>query len=267
MPAKNPNSAADIDGRDRDSQWPAAASSSSRLRLNQGGTAAHKTLNTALLQDGLNLTTKTTMAAADRGASAGLHSPLKHRDDDDDAGRRSSVFSSYPADHDAATATLPADWYQWPVMLAILPPLLTMYYGGNVEQWSEGFLLAIVGGYLYGLVKGLRACTAMNSRLFAHFLFQYSALGAVQVHAAPEMVAQAGVLAGVFVAARRRAVPAQRDPAAPENVQPLGGCVPGGAVRADGIYPAADAPVPVDEAPGAAVRSGLRAVRGADARW
>lgn len=48
---------------------------------------------------------------------------------------------------------LVADFYQWPVFLAILPPLLSIYYGGKMEEWSEGFMLVIVAFYLYGLIK------------------------------------------------------------------------------------------------------------------
>lgn len=45
------------------------------------------------------------------------------------------------------------DVYQWPVFMALIPPFLAFYYGGKVEEWSETFLLIIVGGYLYGLIK------------------------------------------------------------------------------------------------------------------
>lgn len=88
-------------------------------------------------------------------------SPSKKPFDVFDDSRRSSTTSVLIS---PSRATLPADWYQWPVMLAILPPLLTMYYGGNVEQWSEGFLLVIVGGYLYGLVKGILSCCYVEIR-------------------------------------------------------------------------------------------------------
>lgn len=46
-----------------------------------------------------------------------------------------------------------SDYYQWPVFFAILPPLLSLYYGGKVEEWSEGFMLLVIAFYLYGLVK------------------------------------------------------------------------------------------------------------------
>ena len=46
-----------------------------------------------------------------------------------------------------------ADVYQWPVLFAVLPPLLTLYYGGRIEEWAEGFTLLVIAFYLYGLIK------------------------------------------------------------------------------------------------------------------
>ena len=48
-----------------------------------------------------------------------------------------------------------ADFYQWPVFFAILPPILTLYYGGKIEEWSEGFMLLVIAFYLYGLIKSI----------------------------------------------------------------------------------------------------------------
>ena len=47
-----------------------------------------------------------------------------------------------------------SDVYQWPVGLALLPPLLSLYYGGSVQAWNEYFMLLVVAFYLYALVKG-----------------------------------------------------------------------------------------------------------------
>lgn len=48
-----------------------------------------------------------------------------------------------------------SDWLLYlPITLAALPVILSLYYGGRVEQWNEGFLLVIVAFYLYALVKG-----------------------------------------------------------------------------------------------------------------
>ena len=41
----------------------------------------------------------------------------------------------------------------WPVILAILPPFLSLFYGGKVEEWSQWIMLFVVAFYLYGLVK------------------------------------------------------------------------------------------------------------------
>lgn len=46
-----------------------------------------------------------------------------------------------------------ADFYQWPVLLPILPPILSIYYGGKIEEWTEVFTLLVVAGYLYGMIK------------------------------------------------------------------------------------------------------------------
>jgi hypothetical protein len=49
--------------------------------------------------------------------------------------------------------SLVQDFYQWPVLLALLPPLLTLWYGGKVDEWSEMFMMIVVAFYLYGLIK------------------------------------------------------------------------------------------------------------------
>jgi hypothetical protein len=46
------------------------------------------------------------------------------------------------------------DFYHWPVLFAILPPVLSIYLGGKVEEWNEGFLLIVIAFYLFALVKG-----------------------------------------------------------------------------------------------------------------
>jgi hypothetical protein len=48
----------------------------------------------------------------------------------------------------------PNEYYQWPVLFAVLPPLLSLYYGGKVEEWNEAFLLLIIAFYLYAIIKG-----------------------------------------------------------------------------------------------------------------
>jgi hypothetical protein len=52
------------------------------------------------------------------------------------------------------TQSLLSDLYQWPVFFAILPPILSLYYGGKIGEWSEGFMLVVIAFYLYGLIKG-----------------------------------------------------------------------------------------------------------------
>ncbi|KAI3642639.1 hypothetical protein MP228_012194 [Amoeboaphelidium protococcarum] len=72
----------------------------------------------------------------------------------------SRLFSAYPlaaemehASPSQVASKIVADYYQWPVFFAVLPPLLTIYYGGKIEEWSEGFMLLIIAFYLYGLIK------------------------------------------------------------------------------------------------------------------
>ena len=61
--------------------------------------------------------------------------------------------SAHPIEDLLYPGKLVADYWQWPVFFAILPPLLTLYYGGRVEEWSEGFMLLVMAFYLYGLIK------------------------------------------------------------------------------------------------------------------
>lgn len=50
---------------------------------------------------------------------------------------------------------LQPDLYQWPVVLAMLPPLLAVYFGKQVDEWTDCLMLVTVALYLYGLVRGL----------------------------------------------------------------------------------------------------------------
>lgn len=53
-------------------------------------------------------------------------------------------------------------WIQWPVMIAMLPPLMTLVFGGTVQEWTERFMLPVICIYLYGLISGLCACALFS---------------------------------------------------------------------------------------------------------